>query len=258
MVADLWRSRELAWRLLVRDIRSQYRSSFLGTAWAIVPAAITAGGLAVASSAGVINVGETDIPYPAFVMLGTILWQTFLEAFNGPEKAVKASRNMLSRVKFPYEALILSQLGQILFDLMLKLVLLVILFLVFSVSVSWKIVLAPVAFTSLIMLGMGFGLFLVPINHLVQDISRSLEVLLLVWFFITPVIYPVPTQPLLSTLVRLNPVTPLLVTARELMTTGLVSDPMAFAVVSLGALAALFFGWLVFRLSIPFLVERIG
>jgi lipopolysaccharide transport system permease protein len=258
MLSDLWRSRELAWRLLVRDIRSQYRSSFLGTAWAIVPAAITAGGLAVASSAGVINVGETDIPYPAFVMLGTILWQTFLEAFNGPEKAVKASRNMLSRVKFPYEALILSQLGQALFDLLLKLVLLVILFVIFSVSVSWKIVLAPVAFSSLIMLGMGFGLLLVPINHLVQDISRSMEVLLLVWFFLTPVVYPVPEQPLLATLVRLNPVTPLLLTARELMTTGTVSDPVAFAVVSLGAIALLGLGWLVFRLSIPFLVERIG
>ena len=258
MATDLWRSRELAWRLLTRDIRSQYRSSFLGTAWAIVPAAVTAGGLAFASSAGVINVGETDIPYPAFVMLGTILWQTFLEAFKGPEKAIKASRSMLSRVKFPYEAIILSQLGQILFDLLLKLILLVILFVVFSVSISWKIVLAPVAFTSLIMLGMGFGLFLVPINHLVQDISRSMELLLLVWFFLTPVVYPVPTQPLFAALVRLNPVTPLLVTAREMMTTGVVSEPIAFGLVSLGAIAALFAGWLIFRLSIPFLVERIS
>ncbi len=258
MTGDLWRSRELAWRLLVRDIRSQYRSSFLGTAWAIVPAAVTAGGLAFASQAGVINVGQTDIPYPAFVMLGTILWQTFLEAFRGPERAIKMSRTMLSRVKFPYESIILSQLGQILFDLLLKLILLVILFVVFSVAISWKILLAPVAFASLIVLGTGLGLFLVPINHLVQDVSRAMELIVLVWFFLTPVIYPVPTQPLIGTLVRLNPVTPLLVTARELMTTGNVSEPLAFVAVAIGAIAALFFGWLVFRLSIPYLVERIG
>lgn len=258
MVNDLWVSRALSWRLFTRDVQSQYRSSFLGTLWAIVPAAITASGLAFASNAGVINVGETDIPYPAFVMLGTILWQTFLEAFQGPEKAIKASRTVLSRVKFPHEAIILAQLGQVLFNLLLKLVLLVILFVIFSVSVSWKIVLAPFAFISLILLGTGIGLFLVPINHLVQDISRAMDVILLVWFFLTPVIYPVPEQAVIATLVRLNPVTPLLLTARELMTTGVISEPVEFFIVSGLAIAALLFGWLVFRLSIPYLVERIS
>jgi lipopolysaccharide transport system permease protein len=165
---------------------------------------------------------------------------------------------VLSRVKFPHEAIILSQLGQVLFNLLLKLALLVILFVVFSVAVSWKIILAPFALVSLILLGTGIGLFLVPINHLVQDISRAMEVILLVWFFLTPVIYPVPDQPVIARLVKLNPVTPLLVTARELMTTGVVSDPIGFAVVSGLAIASLLFGWLVFRLSIPFLVERIS
>lgn len=258
MGEDLWLSRDLAWRLFIRDIQSQYRSSFLGTAWAIVPAAITAGGLAFASEAGVINVGQTDIPYPAFVMLGTILWQTFLDSFKSPEQAIKSSRTVLSRVKFPHEAIILSQLAQVLFDLLLKLVLLVILFIIFKVSVGWTVLLAPFAFISLIVLGTGLGLFLVPINHLVQDVSRSMDVVLLVWFFLTPVIYPVPTNPILAFLVRLNPVAPLLVTARELTTTGNVSEPIGFAVMSLIAIATLLFGWLVFRLSIPFLVERIS
>ena len=258
MAQDLWRSRDLALRLFLRDVRSQYRSSFLGTAWAIVPAAITAAGLTFASESGVLNIEDTGIPYPAFVMLGTILWQTFLEAFNSPEQAIKASRTVLSRVKFPHEAIILSQLGQVLFNLLLKLVLLVILFVIFSVTISWKIVLAPFAFISLITLGFGIGLFLVPINHLVQDISRAMEIIVLVWFFLTPVIYPVPDNRLISTLVKLNPVTPLLVTARELMTTGIISEPAEFLAVSALAIASLLFGWLVFRLSMPYLVERIS
>ena len=258
MAEDLWRSRELAWRLFRRDLQAQYRSSFLGTLWAIVPAAITAAGLAFASNAGVINVGKTDIPYPAFVMLGTILWQTFLEAFNGPEKALKSSRTVLSRVKFPHEAIILSQLGQVLFNLALKIILLIILFIAFSVSVSWTVLLSPFAFIGLILLGTGLGLLLVPVNHLVQDISRSMEVILLVWFFITPVIYPVPEQAAIATLVRLNPVTPLLVTARELVTTGNISEPVEFSIVSALSVVSLLFGWIVFRLSIPYLVERIS
>lgn len=258
MGSDLWRARELAWRLFMRDVRAQYRSSFLGILWAIVPAAITAGGLAVASNAGVINVGATDIPYPAFVMLGTILWQTFLEAFNGPEKALKSSRTMLARAKFPHEAIILARLGQVLFDLIIKLLLLIILFIVFSIAVSWKVILAPFALLGLIFLGTGVGMILMPVNHLIQDVSRAMEVILLVWFFITPVVYPVPEKAIISTLVRLNPVTPLLVTARELTTTGVVSNPVGFALTSLLAVFSMLFGWLVFRLSIPYLVERIS
>ena len=49
-------------------------------------------------------------------MLGTVLWQTFLEAFQSPEIAIKASKPLLSQVKFPHEAIILAQLGQVIFN----------------------------------------------------------------------------------------------------------------------------------------------
>ena len=128
MIADLLASRELAWRLLVRNIRGQYRQSFLGIFWAIVPPAMTAAGLTFANNTGILNVGETDIPYPAYVMLGTVLWQTFLESLNSPQVAIKASRPLLAQVKFPHEAIIITQLGQTLFNLLIKLLFVVILF----------------------------------------------------------------------------------------------------------------------------------
>ena len=85
---DLLSSRELAWRLLVRDISAQYRQSFLGVIWAFIPPIVMAAGFTLASQAKVINIGETDLPYAAYVMFSTALWQTFVEAINGPVKAV--------------------------------------------------------------------------------------------------------------------------------------------------------------------------
>jgi lipopolysaccharide transport system permease protein len=258
MYNDLLASRELAWRLLVRDIRGQYRRSFLGIFWAVVPPALTAGGLTFANNTGLLNVGATDIPYPAYVMLGTVLWETFLASLNSPQVAVNTARPLLAQVKFPHEAIILTQLGQILFDLMIKLVFVVIVFVLFKVSVSWTIILAPLAIASLIFLGMSIGLLLVPVTNLVQDVSRFVEVVTLAWFFLTPVAYPAPTNGVLSYIVRLNPVAPLLITAREMITTGDLSQLPAFFVMSFIALLCLFFGWLVYRLSIPFLIERIS
>lgn len=258
MIRDLWASRELAWRLLARDIRGEFRSSFLGVFWAIMPPALTAIGLTFASRFGVINVGETSIPYPAYVMLGTVLWQTFLESLNSPEVALKTAKSMLGRVKFPHEAIILAQVGRILFNLSTKLILVIILFLLFRVTVSWTILLAPVAIASLVTLGVAIGLLLVPIINLVQDISRSMQLIQLVWFFLTPVVYPVPDNPYLAAIVNFNPATPLLMTARDWITIGYTTQLVGFLSVSLLSVVFLLLGWIVFRLSMPYLIERIS
>ncbi|HHP7243213.1 MAG TPA: ABC transporter permease, partial [Elainellaceae cyanobacterium] len=88
MWLDLMASRELAWRLMVRDISAQYRQAMLGVLWAFVPPIVMAAGFTLASNANVISVGDTNIPYPAYVMFGTSLWQTFVEAASGPVQAV--------------------------------------------------------------------------------------------------------------------------------------------------------------------------
>ncbi|NEQ54960.1 MAG: ABC transporter permease [Leptolyngbya sp. SIO3F4] len=258
MCRDLLASRELAWRLCLRNIRAEYRQSFLGLAWALIPPALTTAGFAFANNAGILNIQETSIPYPAYVILSTTLWQTFLEAFNGPQKAINISRTLLSQVKFPHEAIILSQLGQISFNLVVKLCLLIIVFLIFSVPVSWTALLAPISIASLICLGTSLGLVLIPITNLIKDVSRSIELIIIGWFFLTPVAYPPPSEGVFSVLVKINPVTPLLVTARELITTGEISYLVGFYVTVVGSLIGLLVGWIIFRLSIPFLVERIS
>jgi lipopolysaccharide transport system permease protein len=258
MGRDLLASRELAWRLLVRDISAQYRQSFLGIFWAFVPAIATAAGLTLANNAKILNVGATDLPYPAYVMFSVTLWQTFTEAVNGPIQAVSTAKPMLSRINFPREAIILSQLGQVFFNFGIKLILIVGLFLWFKMPVAWTVILAPVALIHLIALGTGIGLILAPIAALYEDIPKGLTLVLGLWLFLTPVIYPVPQAGTFATLVQLNPVTPLLVAIRDLATTGVVSNPQGFWLMSGLAIGGLLFGWLFYRVAMPFVVERMS
>ena len=258
MWRDLLASRELAWRLMVRDISAQYRQSFLGIAWAFLPPIILAVGFTLASQANVINVGVTDLPYPAYIVFSTALWQTFVEALNGPVQAVAAAKPMLARVNFPLEAIILAKLGEVFFNFTIKLILIVALFLWFRVSVSWTVILAPVALTHLIMLGTFIGILLAPLAALYQDVSKGLTMITGFWLFLTPVVYPVPSQGTFGFLVRLNPATPILVTTRELATTGIVSDPVRFWVVSVINIIGLLLAWVIFRLAMPFVIERVS
>lgn len=255
---DLLASRELAWRLLVRDISAQYRQSLLGVFWAFVPPIAMALGLVLARNAGVVNIGETNLPYPAYVMFSMALWQTFMEALNGPIVAVVQAVPMLAKINFPREAIILAKLGEVFFNFGIKLILILGLFLWFRIPVTWNVLLAPVALVHLVMLGTAIGLLLAPIGTLYGDVSKALPLVITPWLLLTPVIYPVPKSGWFGAIVNLNPVTPLLVTTRELATTGGVSDPVGFWVASGIALVGLLLTWVLYRLAMPFLVERMS
>lgn len=259
MYWDLLASRELAWRLLVRDISAQYRQSFLGIIWAFIPPIVTAIGFTLANQAKVINIGATDLPYPAYVLFSMTLWQTFVEALNAPIQAVNSAKSMLAKINFPREALILAKLGQVFFNFGIKLILIIALFIWFKIPVTWSVILAPVALIHLVVLGTFFGLLAAPLGALYQDISRGINLITGVWLFITPVIYPVPNHSgIFGTIVQLNPVTPLLVTIRELATTGILTQSLGFWITSLMAIIGLFVSWLVYRLAMPFVVERMS
>lgn len=258
MWRDLLAARGLAWQLMLRDIKAQYRQSFLGVAWAFIPPIAMALGLTWAGKSQVIAISATDLPYPAYVMFSTSLWQTFVEALQGPVQALTKAKPMLSRVNFPREAIILAKLGEVLFNFGIKLILIVGLFIWFRIPVSWSVILAPVALIHLVLLGTWFGMMVAPLSMLYQDVIKALNMITGFWLFVTPVIYPIPETGSFSTFVRLNPVTPLLVTTRELATTGILTQVRGFWLVSAIALLGLLFTWVAFRLAMPFVIERIS
>jgi lipopolysaccharide transport system permease protein len=226
--------------------------------WAFLPALITAAGFTFAKGSGVVNIGNTDLPYPAYIMFSMTLWQTFVEALNAPMQAVSTAKVMLARINFPREALILAKLGEVFFNFGIKLIFIAALFVWFRIPVTWSIFLAPVAVIHLIAFGTFLGLLLAPIGVLYQDVSMGITLLTGLWLFITPVVYPVPRGGIFGQIVQLNPITPLLVTVRELATTGIVSQPAGFWIASAISLIGLFFAWIVYRLAIPYVVERIS
>lgn len=256
---DLLASRELAWQLMKRDISAQYRQSFLGFAWAFIPPLVTAAGFTFASNSGVLSIGETEFTYPAFVMFSMTLWQVFTEAITLPIQNVNAAKMMLAKINFPREALIMAAVGQVFFNFLIKLILISGLFLWFRLPVPATIVLAPVALIHLVLLGTLFGTLLAPLSALYQDFVKGVPLLIGVWLFITPVVYPQPASDgWFGWLVRLNPVTPLLVTTRELATTGVISSSQGFWFASLFAFVGLLFAWLLYRLAMPYAIERMS
>jgi lipopolysaccharide transport system permease protein len=258
MWEDLKASRELAWRLFVRDFSARYRQSVLGIFWSFLPPIVMGLIFIILQSKNVINLGEVDIPYPVFVLVGTTLWQLFTESLNAPLRSVTSAKPMLAKINFPREALIASAFYEILFSLFIKSFILVGVFIIFKVKITPAILLAPLAILMLILLGITLGLLLTPIGVLYTDISNALMIGTQLWFFVTPVVYPAPQTFPYSLIATLNPVSPFLIGARDLMTKGVLTNVKPFLVVSILTFMALLVAWVIYRLALPIIIERMS
>jgi len=255
---DLMASRELAWRLFVRNISAMYRQTMLGYVWAFLPPVFTTLTFVFLNSQKIFSVGETDIPYPAYVMIGTLLWQGFADAMNSPLRMINQSKSFLAKINFPREALILAGIGEVLFNFAIRLILLFIVFFWYKISVPMTVFWAPLGILAMMALGLMFGVLLAPLGVLYQDIEKGLPLITGMWMFLTPVVYPPPTGWPASLLSSLNPVSPLLITTREMITTGNFTHLTGFIVIIGLTLTLLFIGWILYRLALPHLIERIS
>jgi len=258
LISDLWGSRELAWRLFVRDLRAQYRASLLGYVWVFLPPLVAGLPFVYLNSAGVISISDTPIPYAAYAMVGAIIWQTFVDALNSPLRSVNAARAMLTRINFPREAILLSGLMQVAFTFVVRLALVIGVFAAFALKPAATSPLFVVGMISIALTGFMIGLILTPLGVLYGDVQYSLPIASTFLMLITPVLYPVPSSGLGAMVASLNPLTPLITTTRDWLTTGASVQQVAFLVVSAVTVTLLILAWVLYRLALPHLVARLG
>ncbi len=258
MLADVKAGRELAWRLFVRDLKSQYRQSYFGYLWAFAPPLIAATSFIFLQSQGITKIEGTLIPYPAFAMIGTMLWQIFVDAVMSPISSVNSARPMLAKLNFPREALLVSGIYMVGFNVSIRLVLL------FAVMIAWGIVPGPtiigfpLALTGLVAIGFSIGLAVLPVGLLYGDINRGLPMLLQFGMFLTPVIYPIRSSGLAGALSVVNPVAPLLSMARDALTGQPLTQLIAITIAMCIGVIGLFLGFAVYRIIMPRVIERMG
>jgi lipopolysaccharide transport system permease protein len=258
MFRDLWASRELAWRLFARDLSARYRQSLLGYLWAFAPPIASTVTFVLLNHSGVMAGGDPRIPYPAFVMIGMLLWQVFSDATSSPNKAVVGARAMLGKINFPREAVLLAGVFEVLFNFFIRVLLVIPLFLYYGIHVPSTILLAFPGVIAILLLGLMIGVLLTPAGILYTDVSQALNLSLTFWMLFTPVVYSPPSHGLLATISRLNPVSPLVVSTREVIFFGSASQPWISVFIFGITLILLFAGWVLYRLAMPILVERMG
>jgi len=244
--------------LFRRDLKAQFRQSVLGYAWLFFPPIATTLVWFFLNRSGVVKVADTGMPYPAFVMIGTLLWQACLDSLLKPIQALNMSKAMLVKLNFPRIAPVMAGIAEISLTSAIRLVLLIPIFIFAGLTPSWTALFFPVAYLAMVLLGTAIGSLLTPIGLLYTDIGRGIQILGQFAMYLTPVVYPVATLGLLGWVNRLNPATYVLETGRATLVGGPWDALPIAAAVTAGAFLLLLLGWTIFHVTVPRIIERMG
>lgn len=204
---ELWRRRELAWVLALRDLRVRYKQTFLGVAWAVIQPLATMVVLHIFFGK---VMGMADkvggVPYPVFLYAGLLPWTLFANAVTASSNSLVGNAHILSKVYFPRLLLPLSATLVPAIDYAIAFVVLAGLMIWFQVPVTLGLVLVPLLVLSTVIAVLGVGILLASLTVCYRDFRYVVPFMLQLWLFMTPVIYDLSFVPdRYQWLMQLNP-----------------------------------------------------
>lgn len=209
---NIWRYRELLWSLVGKEIKVKYKNSVLGFAWSMLNPAMYILIYYVVFQ----KILRNGIPlFAIYLSAGLLVWNLFQTGVQGATSSIVGNAGLVKKVSFPREILALASVGAAFVFFLFQGVVLIVFLLVFRVgptlSYLWML---PIALIALLIVASALAVFLSAINVYLRDVQHLVELLLLAWFWATPVVYSFTTlQKALSdhgltTFYLLNPVTP--------------------------------------------------
>ena len=203
VVTSLKNYRYLLLNLVSRDIKTKYRRSVLGILWSVLNPLL----MMLVLTAVFSNIFRFEIQdFPVYYLTGFVLFNFVSESTSMSMSSVINSAGLIKKVYIPKIIFPLEKCLFSLVNLLFSLIAAVIVFLIVGVQPSWTMLLFFVPIVFLFVFAFGFSLILATMNTFFRDVGYLYSVLLTVWMYLTPIIYPMSILPgWMQSIVRVNP-----------------------------------------------------
>ncbi len=263
MVRDLFRTRWLTMLLLKRNFVANYKQSVLGIFWAFIAPLGSVGMFVILNAGGVVDVGDTGVPYPLWALASIALWQMFSGGVTLGLNSLVAAGGMVRKVYFPREVLVFSAVGQAVIPPLIQTVLVLLVFAYVQIMPPATIFLVPLAMIPLFLMTLGLTFILSVFNSMARDVGGVISVVMMVLMFVTPILYAKPPEGIVSMISYYNPFYYLVTVPRNLFLFGGIGQPgnpdptWGYIYSALLAVAVFLVCWLAFRMAGTRMVERL-
>lgn len=255
-IREIYQYRELLRNLVVSDLKARYKNSVLGFFWSLLN---PLGMMLVFTLIFGLLVPNVQIErYPLFLLCGLLPWNYFSASVQGSLYSVLGNAGLVKKVYFPRAILPIATVLSQLINFLLAFVILFAALVIFQSNFSPWLWLLPFVLLIQTIFTIGVALILSTLNVFYRDTSMIMEVVMLAWFFLTPVFYSTDMLPDSITLLGvtldpqrllyiLNPMASLVNMYRDLLYWGYRTDLDFFLRTAVTAIAVLLFGAWFFR-----------
>ncbi|MFQ5687123.1 MAG: ABC transporter permease [Candidatus Scalindua sp.] len=191
---ELWRYKELLYFLTKRDIKVRYKQTVLGGLWAIIQPVSTMI-IFVIFFGRMAKMQSDGIPYPIFVYAGLLPWTYFANALSASSNSLVESANLITKVYFPRVIAPASAALAGLLDFFIAILILGVMMAYYQYFPGIEILLFPFLVGMTFLCAVGVGLWLSALNVQYRDIRYVVPLLIQLWMFVSPVIYPISMVP---------------------------------------------------------------
>ena len=263
---ELWRYRGLIHNLVVRDLKVRYKNSILGMAWSLVNPLLM---MVVYTIVFQLMAGSSSLPnYPVFILCALLPWNFFSASVLQATDSIVSAAPLIKKVYFPREVLPISIVLSNLVNFVIGLPVFFLLALIMKHPINSYIVLLPLIILVQIFFILGITFITSTINVFYRDTRHILDVLVLAWFFLTPIFYPITTVReqyivagvtlnLRLWLRRLNPMASIIASYRDILYWGTPSGIDFLLRTALTSLIILIIGYLIFLRYSPRFSEEV-
>lgn len=185
-IREIVAKREVLLNLVRRELKVKYAASLLGAVWSLLNPVVY---LAVFTFVTRV-LGMAIEDYPVYLLSGLLAWNLFSTALSVGSRSVVDNSNLVKKVTFPREILPLAAIGVALVDYALQMGVLVLFMLVTGLGIPIpEIALLPLAFVTLLVFATALTFAVAAANVRYRDVGHLLGIALLVWFWLTPIVY---------------------------------------------------------------------
>lgn len=186
--------RDLLYTLTVHRIKVRYKQSVLGLSWAILqPLSLMLIYTLIFSV--VARMPSDDIPYPLFAYTGLLPWTYFSTALSTATNGLVSHSHLVTKVYFPREILPMTYVLAALFDFMIASLVLAGLMIYYRAPITLNFLYVVPIILVLTIFALAMSLFMSAVQVRFRDVGVAMPLLLQVWMFATPIIYPLSAVP---------------------------------------------------------------
>lgn len=183
---ELHKFRYLLRNLVSRDLKARYKNSVLGILWSVLNPLFL---MAVFTVLFTVLANNEIRQYPIFVLVGLIPWNFFSGSLTSGTTSVTNNSSLIKKVYFPRELLPTSALLSNLVNFLFAFAVLIVFLFAFDIGLTIHALWVPLILLTQLIFTLGLCLLLGSLTVLYRDVLMILEVVLLAWFFLTPVFY---------------------------------------------------------------------